>query len=256
MEECEPYLSLIIPAYNEERRITTTLLSVYDYLSRQSYTWEILVALDGPTDGTLDLVEDFAATRANVRYLNRQENRGKGYTVREGMLAAKGQIRLFSDADNSTDIVHFEQMMPLLEAGYDIVICSRDAKDAEGAGQAIPQPAVKRFMGNAGNLFIQFVAVPGIWDTQCGFKAFTADAAVQIFTVSRIDGWGFDIEALALARKFGCRIAVIAARWVDHAETHVRVWNYLTTFLETIRVRWNLLSGVYKSTSKDSAVIN
>lgn len=254
MQTSDPYLSVIIPAYNEERRITTTLLSIYEFLSRQSYSWEILIVLDGPTDNTLDLVRDFAETRDHVRWISRQENRGKGYTVREGMLAAKGQVRLFSDADNSTDINHFEQMQPLFEEGFDVVICSRDGKDAVGAGQAVPQPFIKRFLGNTGNLFIQFFAVPGIWDTQCGFKAFTADAAEKIFGVAKIDGWGFDIEALALARHFGYRIAVIAARWIDHAETHVRTWNYVTTLLETIQVRWNLISGTYNVLPEDKRV--
>ena len=255
MQPSDPYLSIIIPAYNEERRITTTLVSVYEYLSRQPFSSEILVVLDGPTDNTLDLVREFAATRNEVRWINRQENRGKGYTVREGMLTANGRVRLFTDADNSTDINHFDQMHPLFEDGYDVVICSRDGKDAEGAGQSVPQPAVKRFLGNAGNLFIQFVAVPGIWDTQCGFKAFTADAAEKIFGAAKIDGWGFDIEALALAREYAYHIAIIAARWIDHADTHVRTWNYLTTLLETVHVRWNLITGAYKAIPEDNAVV-
>jgi glycosyltransferase involved in cell wall biosynthesis len=240
-----PYLSVVIPAYNEERRITTTLLSVYEYLSRQPFTWEILVALDGPDDETLARVEEFAATRQNIRWIDRTENRGKGYTVREGMLAANGQIRLFTDADNSTDMHHFGNMQPLFEKGRDVVICSRDEKDVPGAGQAVPQPFFKRMLGNTGNLFIQFVAVPGIWDTQCGFKAFSAEAAEKIFSVARIDGWGFDIEALALARKFGYQTDIIAARWIDHAETHVRIWNYGTTLIETMKVRYYLFTGVY-----------
>jgi glycosyltransferase involved in cell wall biosynthesis len=254
MQNSDPYLSVIIPAYNEERRITMTLVSVYEYLSRQTYSWEILIVLDGPSDNTLNLVRDFADTRNEIRWINREENQGKGYTVREGMLAAKGHIRLFSDADNSTDINHFEHMQPLFEEGYDVVICSRDGKDAEGAGQAVPQPALKRFLGNAGNLFIQIFAVPGIWDTQCGFKAFTAEAAEQIFGVAKIDGWGFDIEALALARHFGYRIAVIPARWIDHAETHVRTWNYVTTLWETLQVRWNLVVGTYNGHPEDRTV--
>jgi len=243
--QANPYLSVIIPAFNEERRITTTLLSVYEYLSRQSFTWEILVALDGATDETLSRVQEFAATRQNVRWLDRADNRGKGYTVREGMLAAKGQIRLFTDADNSTDMSHFSQMPPLFKKGRKVVICSRDEKDVIGAGQAVPQPYFKRLLGNAGNLFIQFVAVPGIWDTQCGFKAFSAEAAQKIFSVAKIDGWGFDIEALALARKFGFQTGIIPARWIDHADTHVRVWNYGTTLLETVQVRYYLLTGAY-----------
>ncbi len=238
-------MSVVIPAYNEERRITTTLLSVYEYLSRQPFTWEIIVALDGPDDSTLQMVQEFASKRQNIRWINRTENRGKGFTVREGMLAAKGQVRLFTDADNSTDMHHFGHMQPLFEKGHHVVICSRDEKDVPGAGQAVPQPFFKRLLGNTGNLFIQFVAVPGIWDTQCGFKAFSAEAAEQIFSVARIDGWGFDIEALALARKFGYQTDIIAARWIDHAETHVRFWNYGTTLLETIQVRYYLLTGTY-----------
>ncbi len=255
MQSTEPYLSVIIPAYNEERRILATLVSIHEYLSRQTYTWEILIVLDGPTDGTLDQIRDFVAEREVIKWIDRKQNIGKGYTVREGMLAANGQIRLFTDADNSTDISHFGQMQTLFEKGYDVVITSRDAKDAPGAGQAVPQPSIKRLLGNTGNLFIQLVAVPGIWDTQCGFKAFTAEAAEQIFSVARIDGWGFDIEALALARQFGYRIAVIPARWIDHAETHVRTWNYVTTLLETIRVRWNLWSGAYKTVPEDNPIV-
>jgi len=243
--QTNPYLSVVVPAYNEERRITTTLLSVYEYLSRQPFTWEILVALDGAEDKTLPLVQQFASSRQNIRWIDRAENRGKGYTVREGMLAAKGQIRLFTDADNSTDMSHFDQMVHLFEKGSDVVICSRDDKDVTGAGQAIPQPYFKRLLGNTGNLFIQFVAVPGIWDTQCGFKAFTAEAAQKIFSVARIDGWGFDIEALALARKFDYQTSIIPARWIDHAETHVRFWNYGTTLFETIQVRYYLFTGAY-----------
>ncbi|MFN2116914.1 MAG: dolichyl-phosphate beta-glucosyltransferase [Candidatus Promineifilaceae bacterium] len=254
MQNSNPYLSVIIPAYNEERRIETTLLSIYDYLSHQTFSWEILIVLDGSTDNTFGLVRDLAETREQIRWIYRADNRGKGYTVREGMLASKGQIRLFTDADNSTDINHFEQMQPFFEDGYEVVICSRDRKDAEGAGQAVPQPALKRFLGNAGNVFIQIFAVPGIWDTQCGFKAFTAEAAEKIFGVSKIDGWGFDIEALALARHFGYQIAVIGARWIDHADTHVRTWNYVTTLIETLQVRWNLMSGAYKVLPKDRTI--
>ena len=241
----KPYLTVIVPAYNEERRISVTLLSIHEYLARQSFTWELLVVLDGSDDSTLGKVQELSEGKENIRWLNRTENRGKGYTVREGMLAARGEIRLFTDADNSTDISHFNQMRPLFEKGQGVVICSRDAKDVEGAGQSVPQPFLKRLMGNAGNLFIQFVAVPGIWDTQCGFKAFTAEAAEKIFSVARIDGWGFDIEALALARKNGYRIGIIPARWIDNSESHVRIWNYGNVLYETVQVRWNLLSGAY-----------
>ncbi|MCA9933141.1 MAG: glycosyltransferase family 2 protein [Ardenticatenaceae bacterium] len=246
MEQDDIYLSVVIPAYNEEKRITPTLESVYDYLSHQPFTWEVLVALDGPTDDTLGVVQAFAAGKPQVRWLNRTENRGKGYTVREGMLAARGQIRLFMDADNSTDITHFAQMQPLFDEGSDVVIGSRDGKDVSGAKQAVPQPFLKRLLGDAGNLFIQLMAVPGIWDTQCGFKGFTAVAAQRIFSVSQIDRWGFDMEALAIARKLKYRIAIIATRWVDDADTHVNLGDYVNTVFEVLRVRWHLLTGAYQ----------
>lgn len=241
-----PYLSLIVPAYNEETRITTSLLSMYAYLQKQQFSWEMLIVIDGATDKTLEKAIAFAAGKPRVRWIDRKENRGKGYTVREGMLAANGQIRLFSDADNSTDMSHFDQMLPHFENGADVVICSRDPKDAEGAGQAVPQSFFKRLLGNMGNLFIQLIAVPGIWDTQCGFKAFTAQAAQAIFPLSRIDGWGSDIEFLALARRLGYQIDVIPAHWIDQAGTHVKLWDYFGTFGEAMRVRWNLINGIYK----------
>ncbi len=246
MQPTNIYLSVIIPAYNEEKRITPTLESVYAYLIQQPFTWEILLALDGPKDNTLGVVQAFAAGKPEVRWLNRSENRGKGYTVREGMLAARGQVRLFMDADNSTDISHFAQMQPLFAAGYDIVIGSRDGKDVAGAQQAVPQPFLKRFLGNLGNLFIQLMAVPGIWDTQCGFKAFTAVAAQRIFSVSKIDRWGFDMEALAIARKCKYRIGIIPTHWIDDANTHVSLRDYIHTLFEVLRVRWNLIVGAYK----------
>ncbi|MCP4419845.1 MAG: glycosyltransferase family 2 protein, partial [Chloroflexi bacterium] len=207
----KPYLSVIIPAYNEEQRIGQTLTAVYSYLSQQTYTWELLIVLDGVTDNTLNVIETFANGKQHIRWINRKQNMGKGYTVRQGMLAARGDIRLFSDADNSTDMSHFDQMKPMFDAGTNIVICSRDSKDASGAIQAKPQSFFKRLLGNSGNLFVQLMAVPGIWDTQCGFKAFRAAAAQQIFSIAIINRWGFDMEALALARRFDYKIEVIAA---------------------------------------------
>lgn len=245
MDTATPYLSVIIPAYNEEKRILKTLEAVHTYLLTQPYGWEILVVLDGPKDNTLRVVERFAQDKPQVRWIDRAQNRGKGYTVREGMLAARGALRLFTDADNSTDISHFDRMQPLLAAGHAVVIASRDGKDATGAQQAVPQSPLKRFLGNAANLFIQLMAVPGIWDTQCGFKAFTAAAAERIFGVATVDGWAFDIEALALARRYRCRIGIVPAYWVNNEGSHVRSLDYVRTLLETLKIRWNLLTGRY-----------
>ena len=179
-----PYLSVVVPAYNEEARIGRTLTSIHSYLEQKPFDWEILVVLDGATDGTLDIVTQFAEGKNGIRWIDRKQNRGKGYTVREGLLATNGQYRLFTDADNSTDMSHFDKMQPLLEHGYDVVIASRDGKDAEGAQQATPQSFFKRVLGNLGNLVVQALTVPGIWDTQCGFKAFSAEATQTIFPLT------------------------------------------------------------------------
>ncbi len=246
-----PYLSVIMPAYNEEKRIGKTLSAVYDYLIKQPFTWELLIVLDGVTDRTLDVVEDFARDKDYIRWIDRKENRGKGFTIRQGMLAARGDIRLFTDADNSTDMSHFDQMKPLFNKGASVVICSRDGKDAQGATQAIPQPFLKRVLGNLGNLFVQMVAVPGIWDTQCGFKAFRAAAAEKIFTISRIERWGFDMEALALARRFGYKIEIVGANWVDEPNTHVTKLDYFRSMAEAVKVRWYLITGGYNFSSAE-----
>jgi dolichyl-phosphate beta-glucosyltransferase len=246
MQTDKPYLSVIVPAYNEAKRIAPTLTAIDDYLTAQPFTWEIIVVLDGSKDNTGEVVREFADGKANIHCIDRRENRGKGYTVRQGMLAAQGEIRLFTDADNSTDISHFDKMQPYFANGADVVICSRDHKDVAGAQQAVPQPFLKRVLGNAGNLLIQLLAVPGIWDTQCGFKAFRETAVQKIFAVALIDRWGFDIEALALARHFGYPIKVVPAYWVDQEGTHVRFSDYFRTIKEAFEVRWNLIRGVYK----------
>ena len=240
-----PYLSVIIPAYHEQQRIGATLGDCYAYLSKQAFAWELLVVVDGSRDGTLDVVERFAAGKPGIRALARHANRGKGYSVREGLLAARGDIRLFMDADNSTNLAHFDQMAPLFTAGCDVVIGSRDPKDAAGARRLVPQKALKTWAGKAGNLLVQMLLLPGIWDTQCGFKAFTRRAAETIAPLARMDRWSFDIEALALARRFDFQLGFVPARWTDDPRSHVSVRSYLDVLWETVTIRWHLLRGDY-----------
>lgn len=196
---------------------------------------EIIIVSDGSTDKTVEVNFDDPTVKMEV--VDRKENRGKGYSVREGMLKAKGEIRLFMDADNSTDMAHFDLMKPYFTEGCDIVIGSRDSKDAKGARQAVPQPMLKRLLGNFGNFFIQIMAVPGIWDTQCGFKAFTAKAAENIFSKTKIDRWGFDIEVLALARLFKYKIAIIPVYWINNPESRVTMLTYFEVLWETVKIR-------------------
>ena len=137
-------------------------------------------------------------------------------------------------------------MWPYFKEGYQIVIGSRDKKDVKGARQAVPQPFLKRQLGNLGNLLIQIVAVSGIWDTQCGFKTFTAKAAKDIFSRCLINRWGFDIEALALARRLDYKIAIIPVNWINNPDSRVSWKGYLRTFVELFKIKWNLMTDKYK----------
>jgi dolichyl-phosphate beta-glucosyltransferase len=239
-------LSVIVPAYNEADRLPETLRRFQQYLLSKSCSYEILAVLDGPTDRTRQILTGMASEIEHLKILDREVNRGKGFTVKEGMLAAIGRIRLFCDADNSTDIAHFDKMLPLFKEGYDIVMASRHSKDAAGAHQAVSQARYKRIIGQVGNRIIQSVAVPGIWDTQCGFKAFRDYAAEKIFSVGVIEGWGFDIETLALARALHYKVAIIPAYWINKPGSHVGISSYVQVLLDTVRVRRGLSRGEYK----------
>jgi glycosyltransferase involved in cell wall biosynthesis len=246
MSSPEIYLSIIIPAYNEAKRLAKTTERLQQYLAGVKFTYEVLVVLDGPTDATRSLAEQIGNQWNHLKILYRAVNRGKGYTVKQGMLQAQGQIRLFTDADNSTDIAHFDKMKPLFDQSYDLVIASRNAKDAAGAEQAVPQAQYKRLIGQIGNRVVQTIAVPGIWDTQCGFKAFRAEAAERIFRQATIERWGFDIEVLALAQALKYRIGIIPAHWINDERSHVKPMDYLSVLGDTFTVRRNILSGKYR----------
>ncbi len=235
------FLSVIIPAYNEERRLPRTLRSVVDYL-QQRYTWEVLVVDDGSRDGTARVVREAAVVEPRVRLLRYGVNRGKGYAVRYGMLHAVGQFRLFMDADNSTTIDHVEQFIPYLHTGFDVVIGSRDVA---GAQVAVHQPWWKEKLGDLGNLWVQFWAVPGIKDTQAGFKVFSARAAGDIFSRLTIDRWGFDVEALAVARLLDYKIAERPIRWVNDPDSKVSLSAYVHVLKEVVQVRINIWKGKY-----------
>lgn len=241
-----PYISIIIPAYNEEKRIINTLSRVKEYMSSQNYSYEVLVVVDGAKDKTAEVSKSFSSEWPELRVIDNKENHGKGYVVRQGMIEAKGEYRVFTDADNSTDISHLEKMIQKFKEGFDIVMGTRDYKDAIGAKQAIPQSGIKRLLGNMGNLFIQVLVVPGVWDTQAGFKGFSAAAAERIFPQLKITRWGFDIEIWALARKFKYKIAKIPLFWKNDAESKVKPSAYFAVLLETVKIRLNLWGGKYK----------
>ncbi len=238
----KPFLSVIIPVYNEAQRLPLTLVDVDRRLSRAEYSSEILVVNDGSTDATVAVVERFKHLTPYLRLIELKENLGKGYAVRQGMLAARGNFRLFMDADNATSVDQFDKMLPFLKEGYDVVIGSRTAK---GARLEPPQPFWKQLLGKAGNLAIQALAVPGIWDTQCGFKAFSEAAAVKIFGLMRVDGWGFDVEALVLAKRLGFKIKEVPVRWVNDARSTVGLKAYFSTLADVLHIRLRLARGEY-----------
>ena len=241
----EIYLSVVIPAYNEEKRIGATLLAVDKYLSLQKYDYEILVVSDGSTDKTVDVVQKYKQLVKNLEVVDNLENKGKGAVVRQGLQEARGKYRLFMDADNSTTVDHIEKMWPFFEKGYHIVIGTRDSKDAKGAIQSVKQPFHRRLIGNVGNLLIQIVAVRGIWDTQCGFKVFSEKAVKDIFPRLKINRWGFDIEILAIAKRLGYKIGIIPVYWENDPNSHVKFMGYLNTFRELFIVRVNLWRNKY-----------
>ncbi len=241
------YLSWIIPAYNEAKLIEKTIREVDIYLKSKNLPggYEILVADSSSKDRTQVIVRDLKSEISNLQLLV-VENKGKGWAVREGMLKCQGDIRLFSDADNATSPDHFDKMIPLFNQGYLVVISSRHSLDAKGAMQDVPETLVRRLAGKAGNLLIQFLAVPGIWDTQNGFKAFKARAAEDVFSRIFMTGFSFDIEVLALARRLGYKIGIIPVRWRHNPESRVSFKSYIQVLLDVFHIRWNLIMNKYK----------
>lgn len=253
----KPFLSIIIPAYNESERLPLTLVDMDKRLAGVKYSYEIIVVNDGSTDNTAEIVKKMAAAVKNLKLIDNRVNQGKGGVVKQGMLLAKGEYRLFTDADNSVSIDHFDRMVPYLSASggsdkskgevYDVVIGSRAVK---GSKLEPPQPFYRQILGKVGNLQIQILNLPGIWDTQCGFKAFSEKAAEKIFSVSKINGWGFDIEALALARHFGYKIKEIPVLWINNTQSKVKLSAYLKTFVENVKIRWWITTGAYEKSAE------
>ena len=237
------YLSVVIPAYNEEKRIGETLKSIDGYLSRQNYDYEIIVVSDGSKDNTASLVRSTEQSIKGLRLIENNNNHGKGYVVKQGILEAKGDLRLFTDADNSTSIDHLDKFIPYINNGYDIVIGSIAVEGHKVASGS--EPIWRRVAGKMGNLFIQIMAVPGVHDTQRGFKLFTSKSAQEIFPKLTIVRWGFDVEVLALARKFQYKIKELPVDWKNDPNSKVGLKAYFQVLLETVKIRWNLMIGRY-----------
>ncbi len=244
----QPYLSIIVPAYNEAERIPQTLIAMDKVLAAAEYSYEIIVVDNASTDETATVVRGMAKAVRNLALIQGNVP-GKGGAVRTGMLAATGKVRIFTDADNSTSIDQFDAMVPFFKEGYGVVIGSRAVK---GARLEPPEGLLLRIAGKVLNLVVQVLILPGLRDTQCGVKAFTDEAAVQIFSRSNIPGWGFDVEALALARRLDYRIKEVPVRWVNDARSHVRPSAGLQFLLEMGKIRWWLWRGSYPLAGLDS----
>ncbi len=219
-ETDSPFLSVVVPAYNEEGRLGETLPAMYDYLHEHYRPFELLVVDDGSTDRTAAIVQQFAQQHPEVRLISYQPNRGKGHAVRTGVLQARGEWVLFSDADLATPMEELDRLAEKLREGYDIAIASRAA---EGAQLVIRQPWYRELAGRSFNLMVQLMAVPGIRDTQCGFKLFRQQAAQDIFSRCEEDGFSFDIEVLHVAQRLGYRIAEVPVRWMHREGSKVRL---------------------------------
>ena len=238
------YLSVVIPGYNEEKRLPKTLEEIDKYLRKQSYQYEIIVVNDGSKDRTVEVARDLTPKIKNLKVTGYKKNRGKGYAVRFGMQKAQGEVRLFTDADNSTSIDHLEKMWPYFKGGHDIVIGSRDVK---GAILDPPQPFLRKMiLGKGFRLLSQIICGTwGILDTQCGFKCFTKKATENIFPRCRINRFAFDPEILVIAQKLGYKIKEIPAYWKNDPESKVKFKSIIKMALDLFKIRWNLITGKY-----------
>jgi len=238
-------LSVVIPAYNEAKRITKTLLEVSQFLSTQQFEWEILVVIDGAKDNTFETVDAIKGQVKNLVIVNNKINHGKGFVVRQGMLRASGDVRLFMDADNSTTIDQVMPMLKLLDSGYDVVIGSIEAEGAEINEQA---QWYRRAVGHWSKYLIRIVA--GLWeikDTQRGFKVFSGNAAKEIFPRLTIRRFGFDIELLAIAKRLGYKIKEVPVVWDNAGDSTVSLKSYFGVLMDLFKVRLNLWTGKYNA---------
>ncbi|MFN3269991.1 MAG: dolichyl-phosphate beta-glucosyltransferase [Candidatus Kapaibacteriota bacterium] len=225
-------LSFVIPVYNEEERIVSTLEKVWNYFTANNYNFEIVVVDDGSTDKTLEKLNHYSD---KIKIISYNPNRGKGAAVRTGMLKAKGKFRVFSDADLSTPIYEIEKLLDKLTSGADVCIGSR-ALDPSLIKEH--QPFYREFMGKTFNKFVQLIVFRGIEDTQCGFKGFTDKAAEMVFSKSKIDGFSFDVEILYLAKKAGLKIEQVPVEWYNDKRTKVNpLRDSINMFIELFKIK-------------------
>lgn len=236
-----PFLSLVIPAYNEESRLPRTLSQVFAFLQTQSYTAEVLVIENGSTDRTLEIAQDFARRHSNTAPIHVEE-RGKGNAVRRGMLAGRGEYRFICDADLSMPIEQVNRFLPPTLQGFDVAIGSREITGST----RYDEPAYRHWGGRLVNYLIQTLILPGLNDTQCGFKCFRAEVAEELFRRQTMSGWSFDIEILYLARRRGYRVLEVPIDWRFDPNSKISALRDAVRMMgDILRIRLRALRGLY-----------
>lgn len=241
------FLSIIIPAYNEEKRLARTLEKIGQFLTTKTYSSEVLIVDDGSTDDTLQVASEYIKKFENLgislRILQNATNCGKGYTIRNGVLQAIGEIAIFTDADLSTPITELDKLInPIVVREKDIVFGSRALPESKITTH---QPSTRELAGRIFNQLMKFVTGLPYQDTQCGFKAFHRNRTSWIFEKQKIFGFGFDVEVLFIAQKHGLRCLEMPVIWADVAGTKVSTLKGISAFLELLLIRWHHLLGRY-----------
>ncbi len=239
----EPKYSIVIPAFNESARIPATLESVVACIRANHWAAEVLVVNDGSTDSTAEVVRTFAAGAPEVRMIENPGNRGKGYSVRSGMLQARGQVVMFTDSDLSAPMEEAERLFAAIDAGADIAIGSRWL---ESGRQTHRQPLYRQLFGRCFNAVTRMVMGLHFADTQCGFKAFTREAAQTVFQLQTIERWGFDPEILFIALKRGLKVQEVGVSWAHDERSRMSyLKDGIQMLKEIVQIRWNALTGRY-----------
>jgi dolichyl-phosphate beta-glucosyltransferase len=245
--EGEPYLSIVIPAYNEQERIVSTIGAISSFVSDQGFEWELLVADDGSKDHTVEIVEELGLI--NLHLLKAPKNGGKGNAVQRGMMAARGKHILFADADNSTPIEEVTKLLSKLEnEGYDVAVGSRAAEGAEEGKKSL----FRHILSGGLRWIVKYILRIGVRDTQCGFKMYRREAARKLHSMQTIMGFSFDLEILFLASKLGYKIAEVPVSWIDAPGSKVDTRKEVQRFFrDLLKIQWNNLTGVYRTNKKE-----
>ena len=235
-------LSVVLPAFNEERRIGSTLDGIHNYLRAQNFEFEIVLVDDGSRDDTVQIAESWAHDTDVLRIL-KLPHRGKGFAVKEGMLRARGNLRLMCDVDMSMPVEYIERFVDKMSEGYDVVIGSREVDGSVIIGE----PLHRHMMGRIFNQYVRMMLISDFRDTQCGFKCFTDEAADKLFRLQRIKGWGFDVEILIAARAQNMKVLEMPLEWHHDPDTKVRLFSSaLEMIKDMLMIKYRSLMGRYK----------